>query len=156
MSRNKMRAQYGLVAAFSREWHALREEEEGRRTRKDNSLRVSPVSAPAVSGALRYNGPGTNIHFMAFYRNDEERALLVDAIAALKMINRGINLVLPPSATEPILRVGRYAHCDVVFLAERNLESLTEERSDGVLTRQVPKVPAPPPFLFSIAQIPQQ
>lgn len=111
------RAQYGLVARFSSDWHSLRPEGA---PRKGNDLRVSPVTAEAVVTMLRYIGPGVSIDFMAYYRDSAERRLLEDALREL-----GLDLKLPPCASSPIMRSGRGAHCDRVVLVER--------RGDGSL-----------------------
>lgn len=105
------RAQYGLVARYSAEWHALLPENG---IHKGSALRSRRLDSDAVAISLRHIEPGMAIDFMAYYRTQEERELLEDALKAMSL-----KLELPPCATTPILRVGRGSYADGVFLVER-------------------------------------
>jgi hypothetical protein len=129
-------------------WHALQEEEG---IRKGNSLRSSPIPASQTQNALKHIVPGMNIEFLAFYRDKNEQRLLEDALLYLE-----VDLKLPPSATTPILRVGRATHCDTVFLVERGTDStaINVERL-GKGTFALKRDPTKPPFIFTCFIIPQ-
>ena len=105
------RAQYGLVARYSVEWHELLPESG---VRKGNDLRASPLDSDAVGISLRHVVPGMAIDFMAYYRTQDEKDLLEDALKVCR-----VDLELPPCATTPILRVGPGSYADMVFLVER-------------------------------------
>lgn len=107
------RVQYGLVAKFSARWHTLAPDGTG--VSKGNQIRCSPLSPEEVKNSFEYAGHAdTTIDFMAFYGSPEEKLLIEEALRAI-----GLDKVLPPSTTKPILRVGTGTHVDLVVLVER-------------------------------------
>lgn len=141
------RAHYGLVAAYSRVWHAVPEFD---RVVKAPSLRGTPIAAKDVRVSLSHVVPGMAIDFKAFYRTTEERALLEEVLRELEL-----KLDLPESTTDPILRMGPGSYSDGVFLVERNAAWIARmaQRHDGGFVDH--KTPMPPKFLFTGFLVPQ-
>lgn len=140
------RVQYGLVAKLSSRWHALTPDH-GKGVHKGNELRCCPMSPIDVANSLRFAGnEETSIDFMAFYDTPEEAQLLCDALASL-----GLKKDLPVPSKNPILRVGRGAHCDLVICVERDPAFSTP--SCRALTRKMD--PQRPEFGFHGFMIPQ-